>query len=97
MKKRILVLGTMALLATSMFAQWKPMGDKLKTKWAETIDVNNVLPEYPRPIMERDTWTNLNGLWEYAIKPVGQSEPNKFDGKILVPKWRSGRYWYWSC
>jgi hypothetical protein len=34
------------------FAQWKPAGDKLKTTWAEKIDVNNVLPEYPRPILD---------------------------------------------
>lgn len=85
MKKRILVFSAIALLATSLSAQWKPMGDKLKTKWAETMDVNNVLPEYPRPIMEREQWSNLNGLWEYAIKPVGEAEPKKFDGQILVP------------
>ena len=46
----------------SLSAQWKPMGDKIKTAWAEKIDPNNVLPEYPRPIMERDKWQNLNGL-----------------------------------
>ena len=40
------------------------------------IDVNNVLSEYPRPIMERSEWQNLNGLWNYAILPVGkQNQP----------------------
>ena len=39
------------------------------------IDVENVLPEYPRPIMERADWINLNGLWNYAISPVGQAMP----------------------
>jgi len=75
------------LLFSSMssFAQWKPAGDKIKTAWAEKIDPNNVLPEYPRPIMERDKWQNLNGLWDYAILPMGQQEPQTFDGKILVP------------
>lgn len=68
-----------------MQAQWQPAGDKLKTKWASEIDVNNVLPEYPRPIMERGEWQNLNGLWDYAILPVGKQKPNSFDGKILVP------------
>ena len=43
------------------------------------------MPEYPRPIMERDKWQNLNGLWDYAILPMGQQEPQTFDGKILVP------------
>ncbi len=71
--------------ALSLSAQWKPAGDKLKTRWASQIDVNNVLPEYPRPIMERAQWQNLNGLWDYAILPVGRQTPNSFDGKILVP------------
>ncbi|WP_029904854.1 glycoside hydrolase family 2 protein [Prevotella sp. 10(H)] len=82
--KKILLLA-MVLCSTSMFAQWKPAGDKMKTKWAESIDPNNVLPEYPRPIMERADWSNLNGLWEYAILPVGKAEPQTFDGQILVP------------
>ncbi|RRN77290.1 beta-galactosidase, partial [Pseudoxanthomonas sp. SGD-10] len=47
--------------------------------------VNNVLPEYPRPIMERPDWSNLNGLWEYAILPAGSAEPKNYEGKILVP------------
>jgi hypothetical protein len=41
------------------FAQWKPAGEKIKTLWAETLNPSNVLPEYPRPIMERDDWANL--------------------------------------
>lgn len=65
--------------------QWSPAGDKIKTKWAETLDPQNVLPEYPRPIMERNKWKNLNGLWEYAIRPIGEAEPASFDGDILVP------------
>lgn len=73
------------LLSLSLSAQWQPVGDKLKTKWASEIDVNNVLPEYPRPIMERDSWVNLNGMWDYAILPVGKETPKSFDGKILVP------------
>lgn len=66
-------------------AQWTPVGDKIKTEWAQQIDIDNVLPEYPRPIMEREKWQNLNGLWEYAIVDVGRQEPSKFDGEILVP------------
>ena len=67
------------------FAQWKPAGDKIKTSWAEKIDVKNVLPEYPRPLIERAEWVNLNGLWDYAILKAGLAEPSKFDGQILVP------------
>lgn len=83
MKKLVLLLVT--LTSANLFAQWQPAGDKLKTLWANEIDINNVLPEYPRPIMERSAWINLNGLWEYAIRPMGEKEPQQFDGKILVP------------
>ena len=73
------------LLTFNLSAQWEPAGDKIKTRWATEIDVNNVLPEYPRPIMERAEWQNLNGLWNYAIQPVGKQKPAGFEGEILVP------------
>ena len=84
MKIKFLVLLAVAANTVS-YAQWKPVGDKLKTTWAETINPENVWPEYPRPIMERNLWQNLNGLWDYAILPAGQAEPESFAGKILVP------------
>jgi beta-galactosidase/beta-glucuronidase len=84
MKKSILVIA-LGLFLTNAFAQWQPAGEKIKTVWAEKIDVKNVLPEYPRPIMERPEWQNINGLWEYSITKAGSSEPENFDGEILVP------------
>ena len=57
--KTFLLLIILLFSSVSSFAQWKPAGDKIKTVWAEKIDPNNVLPEYPRPIMERDKWQNL--------------------------------------
>lgn len=82
--KRISTFIFTLFLTLTVFAQWQPAGDKIKTRWASEIDVNNVLPEYPRPIMERGEWQNLNGLWDYAIIPVGQT-PTNYDGEILVP------------
>ncbi len=84
MKKTLLVCCALALTVCAQ-AQWKPAGDKIKTKWAEQINPKNVLPEYPRPQLERTDWVNLNGEWEYAIKPKGEVEPKSFDGNILVP------------
>lgn len=66
-------------------AQWKPQGDKIKTQWASEVNPSKVLPEYPRPIMERNDWKNLNGLWKYAIQEAGKAAPSKYDGEILVP------------
>jgi len=84
MKKIVFLIG-IGFLTTNMLGQWKPAGDKIKTEWANKINPENVLPEYPRPVLERTEWKNLNGLWDYAILPVGQAEPSSFDGKILVP------------
>lgn len=58
---------------------------QIKTQWANKINTSAVLPEYPRPIMERNEWKNLNGLWEYAITDLGGNVPAHFDGQILVP------------
>lgn len=74
-----------AFYSTTAFADWKPVGDKIKTAWAEKVSPQNALPEYPRPIMERAQWLNLNGLWDYAITAKDAPRPDKFDGQILVP------------
>ena len=42
------------------------------------------LAEYPRPAMRRDSYENLNGLWQYAITASAQ-RPAGWDGEILVP------------
>lgn len=70
---------------TILTAQWKPAGEKIKTKWAAQVNPEKPLNEYPRPIMERSEWKNLNGLWEYSIQGKGKIKPEKFDGSILVP------------
>jgi beta-galactosidase/beta-glucuronidase len=85
MKKNLLTFMLAASLSFPIFAQWQPAGNKIKTEWAEKIQVNNVLPEYPRPIMERGEWKNLNGLWKYAITNRGEKEPAAYEGDILVP------------
>ena len=70
---------------TEAQAQWKPAGNKIQTKWAEEVNPEQVLPEYPRPIMQRQDWKNLNGLWKYALINKGENIPEKYDGEILVP------------
>ncbi len=83
---RLALLSLAALLTINVAAQdWKPAGDKIKTAWAEKVNPANPLPEYPRPQLVRELWQNLNGLWDYSIKPRGGNIPQAFDGKILVP------------
>ena len=53
---RLCALVCCALLflpALSRGDAWAPAGEKIKTPWAEKIDVGNVLPEYPRPLLKR--------------------------------------------
>ena len=84
--RRIIILSFLFILfVIESSAQWKPVGDKIKTDWASQLNFANVLPEYPRPIMKRNDWKNLNGLWNYAIINKGEHLPTKFEGQILVP------------
>ena len=85
MKKNLLSLLLAVAMISTATAEWKIAGDKIRTQWAETIDPQNVLPEYPRPQLERELWLNLNGLWNYAITPFNTAKPSTFEGQILVP------------
>ncbi|RYY10660.1 MAG: beta-galactosidase, partial [Chitinophagaceae bacterium] len=65
--------------------EWKPAKVSLTTVWGEKVRPENAWTEYPRPQMQRKEWTNLNGLWKYAILEKGKQAPASFDGDILVP------------
>lgn len=75
----------LALGAPQAGAQWKPVGDKIKTPWAEKVNPKLPWNVYPRPQLKRAQWMNLNGLWNYAVTALNAAEPTAFDGKILVP------------
>src|SRR5436305_1910829 len=66
-------------------ADWKPADNPLTTPWTSKVTAEHALPEYPRPQMVRPKWTNLNGLWDYAILAKDAARPTQFDGKLLVP------------
>lgn len=84
MKRNAAIL-FLSMVCVAMHAQWKPAGDKIKTNWSESINPQQVHQEYPRPMLERKDWKNLNGMWQYAIRDRGQAVPSSFDGEILVP------------
>ena len=46
------------------------------TRWGANIEKDKVLLEYPRPQMRRNSYINLNGMWQYAIVR-GESLPDK--------------------
>jgi hypothetical protein len=51
----------------------------LTTPWTADVGPENALPEYPRPRLVRERWSNLNGIWEYGTGKAG------YDERILVP------------
>ena len=58
----------------------------LRSRWAEDVDPANPLPDYPRPLMVRPEWTNLNGEWEFHVAPdEGDTPPESYDERIFVP------------
>lgn len=74
------------LVGGAAMAQYKPVEGHLMTRWAETVSPDNVWPEYPRPQMVRESWQNLNGLWDYAITSHRDKyAPTAWEGEILVP------------
>jgi hypothetical protein len=88
--KCVLACGRLALawvMATSSAAAWQLQYAPLLTGWAQLVDTNNPLPEYPRPQMVRSNWLNLNGLWQFQAGATNDPVPtNKtLSGDILVP------------
>lgn len=79
------ILVPFSILSCQPAEKWKPLAEKLMTTWGENIDATNMFPEYPRPLLERENWLNLNGLWRYSILPSGSGQPDKYMGEILVP------------
>ena len=79
------VLTLLTACDSDKHSQWQIAGDRIRTPWAEQVNPDNVLPEYPRPQLRRTEWRNLNGLWQYALTEKGLPEPASWDGEILVP------------
>ncbi|MBC7855213.1 MAG: glycoside hydrolase family 2 [Pirellulaceae bacterium] len=85
MLRHLCLAAAVLIPAVAPAADWKPVPGPLATRWAKDVSPEKVHGEYPRPQMVRKDWTNLNGLWEYAIVSSEAGQPKEFTGKILVP------------
>ncbi len=56
----------------------------LITKWGRKLDFEHPLPEYPRPQFVRDSYFNLNGIWQCAFTKSSKM-PKRCDKRICVP------------
>ncbi len=71
----------------SVAQDWQMKQAPLMTNFSQDIDPGNVLPEYPRPQLERSSWMNLNGIWQFQ-PGIGAQEAlpeEDLTGKVLVP------------
>ena len=74
------------MIAASCFG-YAPKEAPIMTCWAKDVDANLPHNEYPRPQLERKSWTNLNGVWEFQITGEDYKVEfgKKLSGEILVP------------
>ncbi|WNF01803.1 AbfB domain-containing protein [Streptomyces luomodiensis] len=57
----------------------------MTTPWTHQVPVDHPLPEYPRPQLTRNDWTDLNGIWNFAVTSRDAGQPATFGEQIRVP------------
>jgi hypothetical protein len=81
---KLTIAVSLVCVSALLAAEWKVVDNPLTTPWTDEVNPLHPLPEYPRPQMVRKDWINLNGLWDYAIRPLNDTL-TRYDGHILVP------------
>ena len=56
---------------------------RLMTRWGRALNPGDILSEYPRPNLRRDSYLNLNGEWDCGISK--EKDQITCSEKILVP------------
>jgi hypothetical protein len=80
------------LLAAAIFlslpaSAWQMKLAPLMTDFAQQVDTNSPLSEYPRPQMVRSNWLTLNGIWQFQPGSTNDPVPTNqtLASQILVP------------
>ncbi len=85
MKLRIPITIFLCISLSSYAGDWQPANNTMLTSWGEKVTPGNAWQDYPRPQMVRADWTNLNGLWKFAVTANTTAKPAKWNEEILVP------------
>jgi beta-galactosidase/beta-glucuronidase len=82
-----ILFGFAAIHGLAPARAWQMKQAALMTDWAQQVDPNNPLPEYPRPQMVRTNWQNLNGIWQFQAGNTNEPVPTNqiLASEILVP------------
>jgi hypothetical protein len=80
----LLVVVSVALAAACTSGASQDAGE-IRSRWADDVDPDSPLPEYPRPTMVRSDWLNLNGRWELGVTARAAEKPAGFDRTVIVP------------
>ena len=83
----LLAVGGMLAPPASATAPYVRQYPPLLTPWTRSVSSVQPLPEYPRPQLERASWLNLNGQWQYEQGQPGEAPPfgQNLAQTILVP------------
>ena len=90
--KLLLTIVALLTLETLTAQNFKSADTQLKTPWIDMVKKEKPLNVYPRPVMERSDWLNLNGIWEFQQAFDGDKLPvkRKLSKSIVVPyPWES--------
>ena len=77
--RKAMFFSSALILAATAFAS--PM----MTPWGEKVTSENAWRDYPRPQMARESWTCLNGDWDYKVTKIVKPDEILAQGKIRVP------------
>jgi hypothetical protein len=66
---------------------WQMKQAPIMSDFAQQVDTNSPLPEYPRPQMVRSNWLSLNGIWQFQPGSTNDPVPTNqtLTNQILVP------------
>ena len=64
------VFGALAVVSQVLGYQVKT--PPLDTEWTYKVGTNP-WPEYPRPLLQRPQWQNLNGIWKYRRSSAAEA------------------------
>jgi len=84
-KYKLSLLFLIFVSLSSLANDLNPAENTMLTTWGEKVTPDNAWREYPRPQMVRDNWTNLNGLWQFAVTKNTAAKPKEWEQEILVP------------